>query len=84
MDIHNDPIYKSEGVKAVLEHLGISKDHAIAFGDDFGDIDMFKECKYSVALGNGKPEVKAIATYVTKDINESGVAYALKHFKIID
>jgi hypothetical protein len=54
------------------------------FGDDFGDIDMFKECKYGVALGNGKKEVKEIATFVTKTIDESGVAHALKHFKIID
>lgn len=84
VDIHNDPIYKSEGVKAVLEYLNISKEHAIAFGDDFGDIEMFKECKYSVAVGNAKPEVKEVSTYVSKDINNSGVGYALKHFKIIE
>lgn len=84
VDIHDDPIHKSEGVRAVLEYLNISKDQAISFGDDFGDIEMFKETKYSVAVANGKEEVKQAATFVSKPIQEHGVAHALKHFKIID
>jgi hydroxymethylpyrimidine pyrophosphatase-like HAD family hydrolase len=35
-------------------------------------------------MGNGIPEVKAIADYVTDDIDKDGWAKAIKHFGLID
>lgn len=77
VDLHLDPIYKSEGVIAALEYLKISKDNALAIGDDYGDIPMFEAVKYSIAMDNGREETKAKATYIAPHIDESGVAKML-------
>ena len=34
-------------------------------------------------MGNGTPEVKAVADYVTTDIHEDGIYNGLKHFGLI-
>ena len=83
IDIRHHLVRKSDGVQKVLEHYGISKENALAIGDDIQDIPMFEICKYSVAMGNGNPTAKETASYVTEHIDSHGVKKALKHFKII-
>ena len=66
-----------------MDYYGYSGDEALAIGDDTPDVHMFLLCKNSVCLGNGHPDAKKAATYVTDHIDNHGVAKALKHFKII-
>ncbi len=79
----NKEYKKGDGVKAVLNHLNLNKENAICFGDDLNDIDMFNECKYSVAMGNGKPELKEVSYFVTSRIEKHGIKKGLKKFKVI-
>ena len=74
---------KGTGVKEVLKYYGLNKENAMSFGDDYGDIDMFNECAIGVAMGNGKDEVKNAATYVTKEVWNSGVKEALIKYRVI-
>ena len=78
VDIANEIHDKGVAVKIVLNHLGLKKDEAIAFGDDLQDITMFNEVGYSVALNNAKDEVKKAASYVTKSVSKHGVKKSLK------
>lgn len=74
---------KSEGMKAVLDELGYSKDEAIAFGDDIPDIEMLKAASTFVCMGQGKEEVKKIASFVSKPVSEDGVYHGLKHYGLL-
>lgn len=74
---------KSDGIKLILDYLGIPKEQSMSFGDDSGDIAMFMATGIGVAMNNGKPDTKAAATYVTKDVWDSGVYHALKAYKIV-
>ena len=69
---------KGEAVKKALDYLNISKEHAIAIGDDLQDIAMFEKVKFGVAMGNGRPEVIESATHVAKHISEHGVKEILE------
>lgn len=80
IDLHLKPIYKSEGVNATLDYLKIDKKHAMAIGDDYGDIEMFKSVAHPICMGNGKEEVKLAAEYICPHIDEHGVAEALKKY----
>ncbi len=80
VDMHYDPIYKSEGVNAVLDYLHISPDHAMAIGDDYGDIQMFHVVKYSICMANGREEAKTAASDICPHIDEHGVAIAMKKY----
>ncbi len=82
-DIYPHHLQKGEGIDIVLKTLNMTKNNAMAFGDDIADISMFEHVKYGIAMGNAKEECKKKAYFVTKDISKDGVAYALKHFKLI-
>lgn len=80
IDLHLQPIYKSEGVNAVLDYLKIDKKYAMAIGDDYGDIKMFEAVGHPVCMGNGKEEVKPYAEYICPHIDDHGVAIAMKEY----
>ena len=78
MDIQINPHIKGEGIAAVLNYLGIPKEEAIGFGDDYQDMSMADACSTFVCMGNGKEEVKKVAALVAPRIEENGLAVALK------
>ena len=65
------------------EKLKIRPEEMIAFGDSENDIDMIKFAGLGIAMGNGTPECKATADYVTDSIDQDGIWKALRHFNII-
>lgn len=74
---------KGVAINRVLEHLNINKESSIGIGDDYGDIPMFEAVGTSIAMGNGKEEVKQKATYVCPSIDENGISKILPELKII-
>lgn len=69
---------KAKGIDIITEKLGISKENVYAFGDNLNDIEMLQSVNNSVAMGNAPELVKKNAKYVTKDVNEDGIAYGLE------
>ena len=82
-----DIIAKGGGKRtAVAEYCrrqGWKPEEIIAFGDSENDLEMLRYAGIGVALGNAEPEVKEAADYVTDDIDDDGVAKALRHFGLI-
>lgn len=83
VDLIPEKRLKGNAVSFVLSHLHIDKENALALGDDLGDISMFEQVGTSIALGNGKPELKAVATHVSEEIWNDGVYKTLKELRII-
>ena len=71
---------KTRGIEAFLEKYDISKEENMAFGDGENDMGMIKFANIGVAMGNAKPKVQSVADYVADDIDNDGVAKALKYF----
>ena len=74
---------KSTGIQVVCEKLGIAHEDIYAFGDSVNDLDMLKYAAHGIAMGNGMPEAKAAADYVTNNIHADGIYNACKHFGLI-
>lgn len=74
---------KANGIQAVLDKLNISREQVMAFGDGLNDVEMFGHVGVAVAMGNAHPDLLQHADYVTKNIDDDGVEYALKHFGLI-
>lgn len=70
---------KDNGISAVASYLGIDIADTIAFGDGGNDIPMIKKAGIGVAMGNAGDNVKAVADYITTDVDDNGIANALKH-----
>lgn len=74
---------KATGIQFIIEHLGIPFENTYAIGDSANDLTMLKYVNNSIAMGNSNPKLFEIVNFVTKDINDDGIEYALKHFEII-
>lgn len=66
-------IDKAVAVETLVGYLHGDRKDTIAFGDAKVDIPMLECCAYGVAMGNGGPEIKAMADYVTASVEENGL-----------
>ncbi len=76
-------INKANAIKCLLAHLNADQKDTIAFGDASVDIPMLEYCGIGVAMGNGGTEIKAMADYITADVDQDGLYKAFEHFDLI-
>lgn len=76
-------INKAYGMQIYLDHQGLKREDTVAFGDGPNDLDMLSFANIGVAMGNGREEVKAVADFVTKDMDDDGIYYAMKELGLI-
>ncbi len=65
---------KASAVKRLCSELNIPLSETMAFGDDYGDIEMLSVCGISAAMGNAVEEAKKAASIVILSNDEDGVA----------
>ena len=77
LEITNSAATKAKAIQFMVQHLGISAEQVIAFGDNFNDLDMLQYAGLSVAMGNAPDAIKQAAKEVTATNNEDGIALVL-------
>lgn len=82
-DVNSKGLSKKVGIDIFCKYFGIPLEQTMAFGDGGNDITMLKHVGIGVAMGNANPEVKEIADYITSDVDDNGIANALKNYRII-
>ncbi|MDR1663730.1 MAG: Cof-type HAD-IIB family hydrolase, partial [Clostridiales bacterium] len=73
-DINPKEATKLNGIKSVARHFSIALSEVAAFGDDFNDVEMLRECGTGVAMANAIAEAKAAADYICGSNDNDGVA----------
>lgn len=74
---------KASGIEFLLSQLNIPHENTYALGDGANDIPMLKFVKHSIGMGNADGGVPDIVSFLTKDVDDGGVEYALKYYNII-
>lgn len=74
---------KMVGIQRYLDMIGVTPEEIIAFGDGHNDAEMLRFAGIGVAMGNAEDDTKAVADFVTADIDDDGIYKALKHFELI-
>ncbi|MEK3992012.1 MULTISPECIES: Cof-type HAD-IIB family hydrolase [Robertmurraya] len=69
---------KAKGIQKIVDALGFPAESQYAFGDGLNDLEMLSTVKNSVAMGNGEEQVKEVARFVTKSVEEDGILHGLK------
>lgn len=77
VDITARGCHKALGMDVMLEHFGMKREDAIAFGDGGNDAPMLRHAGIGVAMGNSADDVKAVADMVTDAVDDNGLANAL-------
>lgn len=83
-DLGVKDITKAHAIDVLLKHLGADIKDTIAIGDAKVDIPMLEYCNYGVAMGSGGDEIKAMADYVTDDVDKDGLYKAFVKLELID
>ena len=66
-----------------MRKLGIDRENSYAFGDSTNDLSMFEYARHTIAMGEHAKELEPYTEYITRRVEEDGVAYAMKHYGII-
>jgi HAD superfamily hydrolase (TIGR01484 family) len=72
--IMNKGATKWNAIKRLSQYYQIEIKNTIAFGDDYNDLEMVKNCGIGVAMNNGISEIKNKAKYICGNNNEDGIA----------
>lgn len=75
---------KATAIQMVLDACGIPLENACVFGDSTNDLTMFAYARNAVLMGKHDKELEEYATFVTKTVEEDGIAYAMRELGIID
>ncbi|MBI9051694.1 MAG: HAD family phosphatase [Anaerolineaceae bacterium] len=78
IEINSKGVHKGFALKQLCEHLQISTEETIIFGDSANDIEIMKCGGYAVAMGNASEDVKDIADRIAPSIKDDGAAQVLQ------
>ena len=74
---------KAAAMQFVLEYFGIPWEESYAFGDSANDLAMIRYACHSVVMGEHSSVLEPHASFVTKRVEEDGIAYAMECLNII-
>lgn len=74
IEVMDEHASKGASMRWLCERLGVPVADAVAFGDNFNDMEMIEEAGLGVAVANAEDEVRAAADLVTASNDEDGVA----------
>lgn len=74
---------KATACDFILEKFGMSKEQAYVFGDSMNDLSMFEYAKHTIAMGDHAKGLEPHTEFVTKRVEEDGIAYAMEHYGLI-
>jgi Cof subfamily protein (haloacid dehalogenase superfamily) len=81
LEIAPRAVSKATAMAIVLREIyHVDMVDAMAFGDNYNDIDMLAAAGFGVAVGNARPEVKAVAREITLNSIDDGVAVAIEKY----
>jgi Cof subfamily protein (haloacid dehalogenase superfamily) len=78
LEVFDPAVNKWQGILHVAANHGIGPEDIVAIGDDVNDLPMLAGAGLGVAMGNARPEAKAVADLVIGPNAEDGLAAFLE------
>lgn len=82
-EMNNAGVTKASGIDEYLAYVGASIEDTIAIGDSANDLEMLEHAQVAIAMGNGTEAAKAVADFVTTDVDKDGIYNAFKKYGLI-
>lgn len=74
---------KATACEFMRKKLGVSMENVYVFGDSGNDLTMFQYAPHAVALGKHAEILEPYTEFITKEVDDGGIAYALKHYGLV-
>ena len=78
VDVLNSGCSKGHALERWAGYRGVIREHVMAIGDNYNDIEMLAFAGYPVIMGNASEELRARGWRVTLSNSQNGVAAALE------
>jgi len=78
LDTGLNGVTKGTAVSALQEMRGIKPEETMVFGDQYNDVEMFKQAYYSYAMKDASDGVKKFARFQAGSNNKGGVVKAIR------
>ena len=78
LEITNINASKGNALNFLKDYWGLTTDEVFASGDQDNDIDMIKNAGIGVCVGDNSEELKKIANYYCKSVNDNGLVELVK------
>lgn len=78
LEVGGETTTKANALLFLLEKLGLTDEHLMAFGDSPNDLSMLQMAKIGVVMGNAGEHIKCQGDFVTLSNDENGIAFAIK------
>ncbi|MBN1487788.1 MAG: HAD family phosphatase [Anaerolineae bacterium] len=78
VEINHKQARKDTALCKLVQERGYRNAEVIYFGDSLNDMVVFQSFEHCVAMGNARPEIKALAWRIAPTNNEDGVAQILE------
>lgn len=75
---------KGKALKKLMQLMQLSPSEVMSIGNQFNDVDMFKQAGIGVAVANSHPEVKKEASFVCRQGYGDGVVEAMERFAMVE
>ena len=75
---------KGAAVRWMTEHMGLTRDQVMGFGDYTNDLPMLENVGWPVAVDNAIDEVKRVCRMVTASCEDDGVAQTINKYVLGD
>ena len=63
-----------------MNYFQMKLEDAYVFGDSSNDLAMFQYVKHAVAMGHHDPVLEPYTEFITRTVEEDGLAFAMKHY----
>ncbi len=83
LEIMDKSVSKAAGIEILLKHYNIKIEEAVAFGDNYNDVEMLQYIPQSVAMKNAPAAIQKIASAVTDSNEDGGIYTYLKKIGVI-
>lgn len=74
---------KATAMEVILKRYGIAREDSYAFGDSMNDLAMIRYAGNSIIMENHAKGLEPYATFITKDVEDDGIAWAFEQLHII-
>jgi Cof subfamily protein (haloacid dehalogenase superfamily) len=71
---------KGAGLAWLCAHVGVAREEVMAIGDQHNDSTMLGWAGFSVAMGNARLEIQALADWVAPTVQDDGAAVAIERW----
>ncbi|WP_176560412.1 HAD family hydrolase [Brevibacillus dissolubilis] len=78
LDLMPKDVSKGNGLRVLLQELGLTTDEVACIGDSFNDVSMFEVTPHSFAMSHSLPELRAHAKHEVEDV-ASAIEWVLQY-----